>query len=197
LELPGHGGRIVEPLLTDVGAMVDDLFSAVVDRLDSPYALWGHSMGSLVAWLLVRRIEAVGAPEPVGLVVSGRRAPHLPDRHPPRHALPPDAFIAELRRFGGLPEEALNHPAYIEYAVPIIRADFKALDTYVHAEGEAPKVRLGVLMGEEDDVTPDEIDGWREAVAGPVTVERVAGGHFFIHDDPAATARRVARLLTE
>ncbi|HOY65263.1 MAG TPA: alpha/beta fold hydrolase [Candidatus Ozemobacteraceae bacterium] len=195
LELPGHGRRITEPLLTDIGAMVDDLYALVAVRLDRPFAFWGHSMGSLLAWLLAQRIERAGVAKPLALVVSGRRAPHLPERHPPRHTLPRPAFIEELRRFGGLPEEVLNHPAYMEYAEPIIRADFQALDTYVHVAGAPLTVPIGVLMGDRDDVTLEEAERWREATRGPVIVERVAGGHFFLHDAPDATAARVARLI--
>jgi medium-chain acyl-[acyl-carrier-protein] hydrolase len=197
LDLPGHGRRIVEPLLPDLVSMVEDMVPRIVDRCNAPFAFWGHSMGSVLAWLLACRVQAMKGAHLQALVVSGHRAPHLPDRHPPRHLLPQASFIEELRRFGGLPDEALSNPAFLEYAEPIIRADFRALESFVFTPEPLLSVPVGIIIAEDDDVSPEEAEGWQGVTTGATSIERVAGGHFFIHDDPKATASLVARLIAQ
>lgn len=60
----------------------------------------------------------------VRLVVSGRTAPQLPSDEPPISHLPDNAFVKELRRFAGTPEEVLQNPEMMEVFLPLLRADF-------------------------------------------------------------------------
>src|SRR3954469_23442086 len=66
---------------------------------DRPLALFGHSMGALVAYEVARRGEAAGT-KPVGLFASGRRAPsRIRDEFV--HQRDDQGIIAELRRLNG------------------------------------------------------------------------------------------------
>ena len=93
VELPGHQTRLREPAFTHVDALVDALASALVDELDVPYALFGHSLGSLVAFELARELRRRGVGEPRALLVSGGPAPALPRVHPPVHGVPPLGYL--------------------------------------------------------------------------------------------------------
>lgn len=80
LELPGRGKRAKEPLLHDIDRLVEDLFSQLRPQLTpgQPYALFGHSMGSLLAVLLARHLAQTPAtPQPCHLFCSGRGAPQF------------------------------------------------------------------------------------------------------------------------
>ena len=68
---------------------------------------------------------------PVHLFVSAGRAPQIPHRAPPIHALPDDEFLAELRRLNGTPRELLDHEELMEVMLPILRADFALYETYL------------------------------------------------------------------
>jgi len=76
LELPGRGKRIREPLLTNLEAMADDVFQQVISDLNGQlYAIYGHSMGAILGYLLTKRLVNAGKPAPLHLFVSGRKTP--------------------------------------------------------------------------------------------------------------------------
>ena len=77
VELPGRGARITEPLRTEVTALAEDALGAVLPRLDRPYALFGHSLGALVAFELARRLQHLYRRPAAHLFVSGHGAPQL------------------------------------------------------------------------------------------------------------------------
>src|SRR5438270_5878221 len=77
--LPGRERRFVEPAVDRVEPIVDQLGPAILDRDDRPVALFGHSMGALVAYETAHWLQRAGRP-PVALFVSGCRAPDLPPR---------------------------------------------------------------------------------------------------------------------
>jgi surfactin synthase thioesterase subunit len=55
LDFPGHGKRMGEALLTNIHAMADDLYHQIKDHLNRPYAVWGHSLGGIVSYLLLKK----------------------------------------------------------------------------------------------------------------------------------------------
>lgn len=117
LELPGHGARAAEPLCDTIGEMEPDLLGGIAGSTSGPYALYGHSMGALLAYRLALRFSERGN-APLCLIVSGRTPPHVPMRRPPVHALEQDAFIEEIRRLGGSPDEILNDREVMEFFSP-------------------------------------------------------------------------------
>nr|CBL93724.1 GetN [Streptomyces sp. L-49973] len=79
LQTPGRENRLAEPAVDDIDALVTQLATALRGHLDAPFALFGHSMGSLVAFELAAHLERTepGLPGPVALFVSAESAPHL------------------------------------------------------------------------------------------------------------------------
>ena len=61
-QLPGRETRFADPAYTRMDRLVSDLAAAVCPNLDRPYALFGHSIGSLVALELVRELRRQGRP---------------------------------------------------------------------------------------------------------------------------------------
>ena len=129
--LPGREMRLAEPSLPDAGALADALMAASADVLDRPYAIFGHSMGALLAYEWTVRIAAAGLPGPVRLFASGRNAPQIPYTHAVLHRLGEEDFVEALRtRYGGLPEGFLADPEMREVFLPILRADLRLVETY-------------------------------------------------------------------
>src|SRR5688572_2684772 len=79
LELPGRGTRHFEPLINNIDSLVDDMYGSIKNHLEGPYILFGHSMGSIIAYLLVRKITDNRKRMPLHLFVSGRKAPSVAD----------------------------------------------------------------------------------------------------------------------
>src|SRR5690606_37522313 len=87
VQLPGRANRLNEPPLQRLGDIVEAVVHAVRPQLDLPYALFGHSMGAVLASEVARALRHAGAPPPSHLFVSGRRPPHWPNPDAPLHGL--------------------------------------------------------------------------------------------------------------
>src|SRR5260370_20858382 len=123
VQLPGRENRFSEPPATSMPSLVRALAAGLSPFLDRPFALFGHSLGALVAFELCQELRSMRQPVANHLFVSARPAPHLPDRRPPIHHLPDEALAAELRRLNGTPEDVLGDSALIELILPHLRAD--------------------------------------------------------------------------
>ena len=190
--LPGHGERMAEPLLSDLEAIAADLSRTISAAPGPSDVVYGHSMGALLALLLLRGLRASGAPLPKALVVSGMGAPHSV-RARARHALPKEALKAELRALGGTPAAVLDDDAVFQFFEPQVRADFRAVETYRHRCEDPLPLPLTVLLGEDDAVDADAARGWQRETVHPIDVEIMPGGHFFIFRHSA----RVRAILTD
>ena len=129
-----------------------------------PYAFFGHSMGSLISFELVRYLRREGHdPGPVRLFVSGHRAPQLPDPDPPTHHLAEPEFIEELRRLKGTPEEVLQNAELLRLMLPLLRADFALCETYIYRPEKPLTCPITAFGGLQDDEVPREtLAAWHE-----------------------------------
>lgn len=185
VQLPGREDRFGEEPYVELDRLVGDLVDSWPFAISTPTVLFGHSMGALVAYEAVLRLEAAGY-DIAGLVASAHRAPHLPDREPPVHALPRPAFLNALRRLGGCPPEVLEHEQLMDVVLPALRADFQVCETYVGTV-DHPPLRCDVTaIGALGDVrvSVDEIIAWEAVTAGQFTAAFIPGGHFAVYDRP-------------
>lgn len=186
--LPGRESRLREPPMRSMSELLAALIPALEPQLDRPFAFFGHSMGSLVAFEVARALQRRGGPAPRRLLVSGRRAPHLPEREPPIHQLDDDAFIAEIqRRYNGIPPELLQYPELLELLLPALRADMSVIETHrPHDDGQPPVPFNGPIsvFGGRDDTraTRQELEGWNAHTPEPLVLRQFGGGHFYFSD---------------
>ncbi|NTX54583.1 thioesterase II family protein, partial [Myxococcus sp. CA039A] len=64
VQLPGRENRLREPPLRELPRVVDFLVDVVARHGDKPFALFGHSMGALLAYELTRALRERGLPTP-------------------------------------------------------------------------------------------------------------------------------------
>ncbi|MEK5479251.1 alpha/beta fold hydrolase [Paenibacillus sp. FSL R5-0407] len=189
VELPGRGRRFGEPLLTSVDEIVENVRHTLIPHLDgSPYAMFGHSLGSVIAFEMSRKLSSLGYPEPVHLFVSGRAAPHVIENEN-MHLMPDDLFLAKIQELGGTPREFFENQDLLSLFLPILKCDYRASETYrFHKDDRSPlSCDFTVFSGLQDgDYDPME---WSEHTSGRCEAFAYEGGHFFLHDH--------AELLTE
>jgi surfactin synthase thioesterase subunit len=193
--LPGRGRRFAEPAVDSLRPLVEELYEAVQPLVEEPFALFGHSMGALVAYELARMLRRRRSIEPVHLFVSGAGAPQLP-RRVVLHTLPDAELLSELQRLNGIDPELLREPELLALLLPTVRADLKAAETYESADGPALSCPLSTFGGSRDWLAPpDQLHAWGELTTGPFSVEVFDGDHFFLHGaHRALTERVIARL---
>lgn len=196
LELPGRRARRREPLIRSGTSLVEATAEALSTLPELPFAFFGHSMGALLAFELALFLRRAGRPGPRALFLSAAAAPHLPRRHAPMWNLPDEAFVQELRRYGGTPEEVFSEPAMLALFLPALRADFEVFDTYVYGGDRLSGVPVHVYGGREDvRVSPGHLRAWSEVAPGLQSVALFPGGHFYLHEQRAALIAALRREL--
>ncbi|MEP0869971.1 thioesterase II family protein [Trichocoleus desertorum AS-A10] len=197
IELPGHGTRMAEPLLTRMPELVEAIASSLLPHLDKPFAFFGHSMGAWVSFEVARWLQAHHV-YPVHLFVSGARAPQLPSLRSPLHQLPEVEFVAALRRLQGTPEEVLEHTELMELMLPILRADFTVLETYIHSSQAPLPCPITAFGGLQDvDVSPEMLQAWQTRTSAGFSHRMLPGNHFFIHSDQTLLLQLLTQELTQ
>ncbi|MCC4321248.1 thioesterase II family protein [Streptomyces malaysiensis] len=73
VQMPGRESRFARPTLTSLDEAVATLAPLIANHAALPYAFFGHSMGSLLAFETARRLRALGTALPDHLFLSGMR----------------------------------------------------------------------------------------------------------------------------
>ncbi|MFG2044476.1 thioesterase II family protein [Dactylosporangium sp. NPDC048998] len=198
MQYPGRQDRRAEPSVDTIAGLADLAFvalSPVARSADRPFALWGHSMGAIVAFEVALRLRAQRLPAPVRLIVSGRRAPSCL-RGEQVHTGGDEAIIAELRALGGTAETLLADAELREMIMSAVRADYHAIETYRYAPGPSLDCPVSVLTGDSDPhVTLDEAQAWALHTTAATDVSVFPGGHFFLVEQAAQVLDHVAHRL--
>lgn len=182
VQLPGRGRLMAAPRREDIAGMVDWFLSTAEQPAGRPAVLFGHSMGSLIAYEVARAWRAAGISTLRKLVISGYSAPHLPRRRPPLHGLDDASLASELARLGGTPESVLRNREIMALFSHILRSDFRACETYVHGHTQPLDVPLLAFSGTQDeDHPPASIAAWRSQTSEDFLHIPIQGGHFFIN----------------
>jgi len=151
-------------------------------------------MGALVSFELACRLRSQGTVGPLHMIVSGHRAPHLPDRHPPVHDLPDQEILARVRSLGGTPEEALQNSELMDMYLPLLRADFAVCETYVYEHREPLTCSVTALGGTTDSyVSRQDLSAWRSHTRSSFSLHMFPGSHFFLQ----AVQGLVLRVLAQ
>lgn len=197
VEYPGRVGRMKEAPLSDIHDLVNEAYQQITPHIKShDYAIYGHSMGGLMAYLLTHKLIANGFKKPVHLFITGTSGPSAMSRFDKiRHKLPHDEFIAEMKILDGIPEEILSNPELLGFFEPILRADFQACETYKYVPVEPLDIPITVITGSEEDMKTEDIRLWQTETTAPTKFVQLPGKHFFIHKYPFEIVQIIAKTL--
>lgn len=182
--LPGREQRISEQPYANLDSLVSAACEELGADLEVPFAFFGHSMGALVAFELARRLRRYRWQLPSCLVVSAHRAPHLKDLRPPLADLPDGEFIGAMRGLNGTPPELFEHPELVDLMLPLLRADFKAVESYVHLSEQPLPCPIAAYVATDDSEVPSEqVAPWRVHTTGHYRMRVFPGNHFYLRDE--------------
>lgn len=194
IQLPGREERVCEPASRDASELCAQLAAVMAPYLDRPFALFGHSMGGLIAFELARLLRTVGAPTPVHLFVSAHSGPRTVSSLPPVAAMADDELAALLRQLGGTRDEVLADAEMMTLVLPLMRSDLTLCQSYRYVLAEPLACPISVFGGIFDKLVrrPDLL-AWEAETSGVFRSRMFPGGHFFFDD----LKPRVLQALTD
>lgn len=194
IEYPGRGSRRTIAPFTSIAALADALLPHLRRELAMPFAFFGHSMGALVAFEILKRLRLHPGVDAACFFASGCRPPWQPLHRRQMYHLPEAEFIEQLRALGGTPEELLADEELIRFLLPTLRADFEASETYCCEVGDGllrcPIFAYGGLR--DSDITHADLEAWGTA-CDRLCVRMFPGDHFFLHSAECNLAKVVAQ----
>ncbi|RJE91397.1 thioesterase [Paenibacillus sp. 1011MAR3C5] len=199
-ELAGRGSRMGQPFYRNAAEAVEDLLPLVREAaLDAaPYAIFGHSMGSLLVYELLHALVEENMPLPVAAFLSGRGAPHCEhEQKLSLHELPDEEFLEEVKGLGGMPAELFQHRELLDLFLPILRADFKLVGEYEPQKRKPLPLKLTILSGKEDSTVKGSLNDWELYAAGGCDLAFFEGGHFFVHEQEKEVLTLLNNTLTK
>lgn len=196
VQLPGRESRFREAPLEDGATAAAAFVAAAGPLLRRPFALFGHSMGALLAFEVASRLAACDGMRPHRLFVSAARPPHLPDPEPGVADLPDDRLIASLKRWGGVSDEMVAHPDLLPLLLPTLRADLRLCALLCSGRPAALDIPITAIGGAADPkIRPDEIAAWGELTSAPQETRILDAGHFYLETRHAELADLIGRRL--
>ncbi|WEO93653.1 alpha/beta fold hydrolase [Streptomyces sp. FXJ1.172] len=181
VQYPGRQDRRAEPCIDDIPSLADHVARALAGSLDRPLALFGHSMGALIAFEVARRLQRDRPGQPAHLFVSGRRAPTRYHEET-YHLLDDDGIVAEIRSRGGTEARVLEDKELLEMVLPTIRGDYRAVGRYRYVAGDPLRCPVTAIVGDRDQqASVEEVMDWeKQAPEGGFEFKLFPGGHFFL-----------------
>jgi medium-chain acyl-[acyl-carrier-protein] hydrolase len=197
LQLPGRETRFREKPFELMSELVPAAAEGIRDFLDKEFSLYGHSLGALIAFELVRYFRRHFGSEPANLIVSAARAPQLPYPFLSIGKLPQREFISEVgKRYEPISPELLADADMLQATLPILRADFAVFETYAYRDEPPLTANIHVFGGESDrTVSHEALLAWQAQTSGAHSVTMIPGGHFFIRDQRHRVLEFIRSLL--
>ncbi|MEU3878242.1 thioesterase domain-containing protein, partial [Streptomyces sp. NPDC029704] len=107
-----------------------------------------------------------------------------------------NGIIAELKLLNGTDAGVLGDEELLRMALPALRGDYRAIETYTCDASRRVSCPLTVLTGDADPRTSlEEAAAWQRHTEGEFRLEVFPGGHFFLTGNQAAVNAEIAREL--
>ncbi|PBC45173.1 thioesterase [Rhodococcus sp. ACS1] len=194
VQYPGRQDRLSDEMISDVGAIAEQVVRESTPPAGRRLGVFGHSMGATIAFEAARRFEQRGQAL-AALFVSGRTAPSVV-QPTALHLASDQALLDDMRRLGGADSNVVQilveNPDLAELVLPSVRNDYKAVETYRYKSGPDVSCPIIALRGDADpSVTDADIRLWSEFTTGTFDTCEFSGGHFYIDDH----ANEIASLV--
>lgn len=197
VQYPGHGDRLGEEPRRDFDTLLSGITGHLAPELDRPYALFGHSMGALLAFETGRALQAMDVDPAEHVFLSGYNAPGVPassDSGIPIHEMSDPQLLERIVALDCTPREILEDREMRGLLLRMIRADSAVCDSHVLRDRSSLVSPITVLGGIDDPRTSESgLHAWQEFTTGGFDIRWFEGNHGFL----LAQEERVHKMLVD
>jgi surfactin synthase thioesterase subunit len=197
-QLPGRERRIREAPATCISDLADDLAEEMWRFSDPslPWALFGHSFGSLVVYEVAKRI--LGVLPMCGLIVSSMCVPHQQVERLPVRRADDDTLLDWVRGAGGTETALLEDPRFASWLAEDLRVTLRIRQDYSPERPAPLPCPILALGGAGDpDALPEDLARWCEYTSKAFAYQQIGSGHFFHRDHRSDVVGAIAAQLVE
>ncbi|RBP02127.1 thioesterase II family protein [Rossellomorea aquimaris] len=197
IELKGRGSRFTEPFYESFEELIEDVYSIIdPETIESEYAFFGHSMGAKIAYYLCDRNEKLCSPQPVHLFLSGALPPTRRAFERKIYLYNNDDFFKEVIKLGGTPREVQENKELQKIYIPILKNDFKLLDTIDFIPDLKFPIDFSVLYGTNENINIPKLFEWSTHTEKSCEFYEFGGNHFFINSNVGKISRLISKELS-
>src|SRR5215475_13419703 len=184
VQLAGRENRFLEPPASRAMEIVQPVSRAIAAIHRTPFIIFGHSMGAVLAFEVARQLRRISSSFPAALIVSGRCAPQLQPGIPRISHLDDAPLVSRaFELFGGIPPEVLENQELIELMAPVLKADLRLAEDYEYVAEPPLECPVAAYGGDRDPwASTHELDAWREQTRSGFVREQFPGHHFYLRE---------------
>ncbi len=191
----GRDLRDDEAPATDWAALVADAAKGLAGLPPGPFVLYGHSLGAMLA----ADLAGTARGRDLKALIVGARA--CPNGDFTRYADLPDddtALFEQLAEEYGPSPPGMTGEDVRAIAADRLRTDLRLLASRAAAPARQIDPPIIAVTGIADPSTPpDAVAPWAAMTRGGFRLERVPGGHYFVHSEARALSRLLAGAFDE
>ncbi|XP_051857608.1 S-acyl fatty acid synthase thioesterase, medium chain [Antechinus flavipes] len=182
IRLPGRESRTNEPFATTMDQIVAEISNTLLPILqDIPFAFFGHSMGTTIAFMTALHLKENYKLQPVHFFVSSANPPHKNNisSHPSIFSMSEEQILQFIMNAGGTPKEVLENKELLEIFLPIFKADAHILQNFVFVKpAKTLSCDITCFSGTEEKAS--ETEAWKDLTSGSVDSYKLPGDHFYL-----------------
>jgi surfactin synthase thioesterase subunit len=194
--LPGREDRIQEPPLEALLPLTERLAEDLAPCFDVPFAVYGHSMGSLIGFEFARQVRRNLGLEPEHLFVAGYFAPHVPSPFQTRKDWDESELAEAVQQLLDAPEALLADRDFLRALLPTIKADLRLVGGYRYMQEEPLACPITAFGGRQDsEVKAADLAEWQLHTRGQFEQRMFPGKHLFLLSDRDELVAAIAEAL--
>jgi surfactin synthase thioesterase subunit len=179
IDRPAH--QEVEPLVAEVAESLKDLFAASQEH---GVAVFGHSLGAVLAFEAARLIESQGLVPLAHVFVSGSPGPAT-RRENRATGLDDERFLAKVEELSGYHHAAFDDDTLRSTLLPTLRADVLMHENYLAGPGTRIAAPITAIRGRDDTlVSQEQAREWAGFTQSRFAYAEMPGGHLYLRDVP-------------
>lgn len=152
IDYPGRDKLLDQPKIYNTQEMAEWCLSLVYDKMDLPYVVWGHSVGTWVGFEFLMLARQIGLRMPEAAFFCGFVGPHLPVAQRPwgrsknmdANGIKEELMKWDSTHFTGAGKVVFDEPNWTSTWQPMMRADFQLYDEYEFKHAGAPKFEFPI-----------------------------------------------------